>query len=205
MKTSHRIRHDASTQRGVVLISALLLLIVMTILALLMFRTNGVQELIAGNLREKQRALQSAEDAEEYAELWLSSVGALADSVPCTTAGVVAYGPTSIPSVCTSPVTTIDDAANATTVPWTIGGAEVGFTFFPGNKTTGVSDVTFQTTTGTANTYYEAPRFYIALLQNSANQALYQIDAWSWGATQNTTAVVETTYLVTASIANLTQ
>ena len=42
-----RTPYRPSAQRGVVLVSAMLLLIVMTILALYMFRSNGVQELIA--------------------------------------------------------------------------------------------------------------------------------------------------------------
>jgi type IV pilus assembly protein PilX len=198
MKASSRIFRNSSGQRGVILVSALLLLVVMTMLALLMFRTNGVQQLIAGNLRETQRAMQSAEDAEEYAELWLSTVGALTERVPCTTAGVVAYGPSSSPSVCTATVASIDDAANVITVPWTIGGSEVGFTFFPGSTASSSGDLTLSTTTPSQNSYYEPPRFYITQLTQTSNQALYQIDAWSYGATTNTTAVVESTYIVTA-------
>jgi len=38
---------------GVALISSLLLLLIITILALSMFRSFGTQERIAGNLREK--------------------------------------------------------------------------------------------------------------------------------------------------------
>ena len=59
-------------QRGVVLVSSLLLLIVVTIIALSMFRSFGIQEKIAGNVREKQRALQAAESAQVYAEVWLT-------------------------------------------------------------------------------------------------------------------------------------
>jgi len=42
-----------SPQRGMVLITALLLLIVVTILAVGMFRSFGLDEKIAGNTREK--------------------------------------------------------------------------------------------------------------------------------------------------------
>ena len=58
-----------------VLVSSLLLLIVVTIIALSMFRSFGIQEKIAGNMREKQRALQAAVSAEVYAEVWLQSNG----------------------------------------------------------------------------------------------------------------------------------
>jgi type IV pilus assembly protein PilX len=54
------------------LISSLLLLMIITILALSMFRGFGTQEKIAGNLREKERALHAAESAQQYGEWWLN-------------------------------------------------------------------------------------------------------------------------------------
>ena len=38
-----------------------------------MFRSFGLDEKIAGNMREKHRALTAAETAEQYAEWWLSN------------------------------------------------------------------------------------------------------------------------------------
>src|SRR5207237_2847533 len=61
-----------SGQRGMVLISSLLLLLIITILGVGMFRSFSVQEKVAGNVREKQRALQAAEIAQQYAEWWLA-------------------------------------------------------------------------------------------------------------------------------------
>jgi type IV pilus assembly protein PilX len=49
LSTSHR----KPLQGGMVLITALLLLIVVTILAVGMFRSFGLDEKIAGNMREK--------------------------------------------------------------------------------------------------------------------------------------------------------
>jgi len=91
------IQNAPRSQRGVVLISSLLLLLVVTIMALSMFRSFGMQEKIAGNVREKQRALQSANSAQQYAEWWLANQsgavfavsmgsGSAADVV-CTTCG----------------------------------------------------------------------------------------------------------------------
>ena len=60
-------------QRGLALVTALLLLIVVTIMALSMFRSFGIQERIAGNTRDKQRAINAAESAQQYAEYWLTS------------------------------------------------------------------------------------------------------------------------------------
>ena len=196
----------AARQRGVVLVSALLLLMVMTILALAMFRTNGVQEIIAGSVRDKQRALQTAEDAEQYGEIWLSTGGnVLTNSFDCKTTGLVAYTASSIPAICMLPVAAIDDAANVVTVPWTVGGNEVGFTFYPGAAgAAGSTGDLSVSSTGGADTYYQVPRFYIALLQSTSNQAMYRIDAWNWGGTQNTAAVVESNYVVTCTTCPLT-
>ena len=67
--------HRRARQSGMVLITALLLLIVVTILADGMFRSFGLDEKIAGNMREKHRALNAAETAEQYAEWWLANGG----------------------------------------------------------------------------------------------------------------------------------
>jgi Tfp pilus assembly protein PilX len=169
MKNTLRSHAPQAAQRGVVLISAILLLVVMTLLALAMFRSFGIQELIAGNVREKQRALQSAESAAQYAELWLTAPGnILTNSVDCstTTVGLVGYSATAVPYVCMKPVALIDTAGNVTSVPWKISGAEVGFTFFPGANTgagsggTSTGDM-IVSATGILNSYYQAPRFVV--------------------------------------------
>jgi type IV pilus assembly protein PilX len=199
------IHRPQSAQRGVVLISAILLLIVMTLLALGMFHSFGIQELIAGNVREKTRALQSAEAAEQYAEMWLTAPGnVLSNSVDCSAAsvGLVAYSATSVPYICMKPVAVIDDLLNVTSVPWTVNNAEVGFAFFPG-ATTGTGNMTVSTT-GILNSYYQVPRFYIGLVSYSATQALYRIDAWNYAATTTTPAVVESNYVVTCTTCSVT-
>ena len=68
MKTQHL---AAAPQRGFALMTSILLLFIITILALSMFRGFATQEHIAGNLREKERALHAATSAEQYAEWWL--------------------------------------------------------------------------------------------------------------------------------------
>src|SRR5262250_2857874 len=75
----------AHAQRGIALITSLLLLIIITLLAVSMFRSLGTQEKIAGNLREKDRALHAAESAQEYGEWWLlQGNNAAIGAVPCT-------------------------------------------------------------------------------------------------------------------------
>jgi type IV pilus assembly protein PilX len=200
---SPHIHGTRTAERGFVLIASILLLIVMTLLALAMFHSFGIQELIAGNVREKQRALQSAESAAQYAELWLTAPGnILSNSVDCSVVGVVAYNATSVPYICMKPLALIDDAANVTTVPWKISNTEVGFAFFPG-ATSGNGDMTVSTT-GVLNSYYQVPRFYIGLVSSSATQAMYRIDAWNYAATTTTPAVVESNYVVTCTTCSVT-
>jgi len=190
------------SQRGFVLIASLLLLLVMTLLALAMFHSFGIQELIAGNVREKQRALQSALAAEQYAEIWLTAPGnILTNTVDCSTLTLQAYSGTSVPYICLRPISAV---VNVTSVPWkNTNNTETGFAFFPGT-TTGTGDMAVSTTGG-LNSYYQVPRFYIGLLSATASQAVYRIDAWNWGGTTNTAAVVEANYTVVCGACSASQ
>ncbi len=53
------------------LITGLLLLVVVTVIAVTMFRSFGSEQQIAGNVREKQRAFNAAVSAQQYGEWWL--------------------------------------------------------------------------------------------------------------------------------------
>jgi Tfp pilus assembly protein PilX len=192
-------------ERGVVLIAALLLLVVLSILAMTMFRTNGVQELIAGNVREKQRALQTAMDAETYAEMVLSNMGNIQTPALynyCTSVGIVAYSASSVPTFCENTLQSlVGTTVSLTTVPWINTSAspagEVGYTFYPG-PAGGTDDMSISATAG-ANTFLQVPRFYISYLGVVQNQAYYQIDAWNYASTINTAAEVEGMYVVTCT------
>ncbi len=129
-------------QRGMVLVSSLLLLLVVTMIAITMFHSFGTQERIASNVREKQRALHAAESAQQYAEWWLSMGNGTS---PITCAAAV-----------TAPVGQICDTklADPTKVPWQVSGAETGVIYAP-------PDMTVSTTVA-AGTYYKSPSFYIA-------------------------------------------
>ena len=72
-------------QNGFVLIASLLILIVMTVLAVSMFHSVGLQEQMAGNLREKARAFQVAQSTLQYLEYLLASgASSLAQSTSCS-------------------------------------------------------------------------------------------------------------------------
>lgn len=177
----------ARAQRGMALISALLLLMVVTIMAVSMFRSYGMQEKIAGNTREKQRAVNAAISAQNYAEWFLSSSGTSSPSVACT-----AKVPANSAQICNAVL------ADFATVPWNAG---VWYTPFTTNQSNGVQAVVSATpTTGTIGSYYSTPMFYITDLGQwpivNPKGELYQIDALGWGGTPNAVAVVESTYLI---------
>ena len=176
-------------QRGMVLVTALLMLIVVTILALAMFRSFGLDEKIAGNLREKQRALSAAETAEQFAEYWLTTGGGSANSPLITCTSVVAA---SVPQICTNAL------ASAASVPWQSGGNPVGVTYTPS-----VPSLMNVTTSPVLGSYYATPAFYVQYLGTNANGTLYQIDAQGYGGSPDTVAVVESTYIVQTSVKDL--
>ena len=169
------------------LISALLLLSVVTILALGMFRGFGVQEQIAGNLREKQRALHAAETAQQYAEWWLTRAGnAAASAVECNS---LLSANLNQGQICSNPLT------NVTSPPWQVDSVDVGVTFNPRNAMR-------VTTTSARETYYKTPRFYIAYVGLSADGQgeVYQIDAVGYGGNSTAVAVVESTFAVRSGV-----
>jgi type IV pilus assembly protein PilX len=186
------------SQRGMVLISSLLLLIVVTIIALSMFRSFGIQEKIAGNMREKQRALSAAVTAEEFGETWLMN-NATSASVQCV-AGVL-NGNVGQGQICNTATALKSMVPNGdvTTVPWTIGGAPVGVTYLPTGMS--VSATTSYSAASVANpTYYGTPTYYISDMGASADPSIpgevYQIDAYGYGGASGTVAEVESTYVV---------
>jgi type IV pilus assembly protein PilX len=176
-------------QRGVVLVTSLLLLIVVTILAISMFRSFGLDEKIAGNVREKQRALNAAETAEQYAEYWLAS-GNGGAAVTCTGMVTALVG-----QVCSSGA-----LPNFVALPWQYSGANVGVTYAPSAP----AAMNITTTPG-QGTYYYTPMFYITYLgpTGTGNGKIYQIDAAAYGGSPDTAAVVESTYLVQSSVSCL--
>ncbi|MEA3097759.1 pilus assembly PilX family protein [Caballeronia mineralivorans] len=171
-------------QKGMVLVTSLLLLIVVTLLAVGMFRSFGLDEKIAGNVREKHRALNAAETAEQYAEYWLATVG----GTPITCAApFVSINPG---QVCTNLL------ANPAQIPWT-----AGVNYIP----TVTSAMNVTGVNGGQGAYYNNPAFYIAYLGVSPSGlgSIYQIDAVGYGGSVDTAAVVEATYIVQSSTKDL--
>jgi type IV pilus assembly protein PilX len=181
-------------QRGIVLVSSLLLLLVVTILALAMFRGFGIQEKIAGNTKEKQRALQAAETAQQYAEQWLSSPGN-ATAAPTTCVDLLSAN-TGKGQICKNKLPDIvNGVGNIAKLSWQVNGADVGVTYKPPGMVSG--------DTTSADNYANPPRFYISDMGSSADPTspgeVFQVDAVGYGGSASTAAVVESTYVVYAT------
>jgi type IV pilus assembly protein PilX len=176
-----------SAQRGMVLVSSLLLLLIVTIFAVSMFRSFGIEERIAGNTRDKERARASAMTALQYAEWWITQ-GNWANASPCAPALLNAPAQ----SICLqgSGLNALIPNGDVSVVPWRSGGQEIGTQYTP---------TTMNVTNAAAADYYLGPpRFYISFI-STVNQPLncgnlYQIDAWSYGSSSSTVAVVESVF-----------
>ncbi len=177
----------ARRERGMALITSLLLLLIMTILALSMFRGFGSQEKIAGNLREKARAVHAAESAQQYAEWWLlqgnnAAIGSVTCSSPLLNANL-GQG-----EICNQRL--------PLNLPWNIGVA-----YTPPNMNV-IPNPSSLTVNVSNESYYAAPGFYIEDLGIAADLAgeAYRIDAYGYGGSATTVAIVESTYEVSQGI-----
>lgn len=163
---------------GFVLVASLLILVVLTVIAVAMFRSFGMQERMAGNLREKTRALEAANSALSYAEWWLSQSNANT-GVACTGAP----SPADSARVCTNPITSPANLSN-----WTV-------------ATSYALPSATVSTSGGAGTYYAGPQFHIQYLGPDAtkNATVYLITALGYGGNASAVAVVQSTYAFTAT------
>ncbi len=213
-KVRQSVRPPRALQRGVALISALLLLMIITILALSMFRSFPTQEKIAGNVREKERAFHAANSALQYAEYWLMAGNNIAsgDVVCGAEAPPLPTAPIDQGQICSNVLYTYPPAApgliaNVNNVPWVVGGgttANVGIQYVPNGMP--VQSGTGVSTVGTDTTYYSAPVYYIADLgaAGDGQGEAYQIDAYAYAGSAATVAVVESIYEVAQGVVNRT-
>lgn len=184
-------------QRGMALLSSLLLLMIITLMALAMFRGVNTGEKIAGNLREKDRALHSAEAAQQYGEWWLLQGSNVAiGSVPCAAGVLTATSLNPNGQIC-APGQTAQVMFGDMTLPanWTI-----RTEYLP----QGMS-VTYGTPGANGDVAYaQVPAFYISDLGLAADGAgeAYQVAAYGFGASTGSIAVVESVYEVQQGVVN---
>jgi type IV pilus assembly protein PilX len=178
-----------------VLVSSLLLLLVVTILAVTMFRSFGIQSKIAGNIREKERATHAAEQAQQYAEWWLSNNSA---SVPVACNALLSAN-LNEGQICSNTPALSFDVTSVATVPWQIAGNDVGVTYTP-------AGMNVQPVNPVADSYSQQPRFYVSDLGLGADGLgeVYEIDSVGYGGNVNvpTVSVVRSTYEITPGVIN---
>jgi type IV pilus assembly protein PilX len=179
-----RLATASARQQGMALITSLLLLLVVTILAVSMFRSFGIEGKIAGNVREKQRALMAAEDAQQFAEWWLSQgTPATLTGAPCSQ---MLDGNAGETQVCSNPLLN----AMGGSTPVTNVKAWPYFTAYKPKNMTVLAN--------TLGNYYKSPGFYISYMGHASGSSdlVFLVDAVGYGADANTVAVVESTFAV---------
>ena len=166
------------------LVTSLLLLVIITMLALSMFRSFGTQEKIAGNLREKERALHAAKSALQYAEWWLLQNNNTAAGAIACTAGSNARDP-HLGQICS---TRRDSWPAEIQQPCPRPGQG---DLQPQNMVLVGQPLVADNPALLRYTYFLYRRSRRGL--RTAGEA-YQIDAFGYGSSQTTVAVVESTY-----------
>jgi type IV pilus assembly protein PilX len=194
-------------QHGVVLVSSLLLLLVVTIMALSIFRSFGIQERIAGNVREKQRALQVANSTQLYAEWWLANQSSapyavsanIASSADVTCTNTLLDANLGTTQICSNTLTLLSGVSAAA---WPSSSTNVGVAYTPPEMN--ISGLAVNDA-AVSDVYYARPRFYIADVGGLATGRgeVYQIDAYSYGLSANTVSVVESTVSITCVVCNV--
>jgi type IV pilus assembly protein PilX len=147
-------------------------------------------------MRDKQRALNAAETAEQFAETWLSQ-GNGTNGSACT--GIVSAN-AGQSRVCSNSLMSSVPNNDVTVLPWAIGGTPVGVQYLPAVTNN------MNVTSITSPDYYSGtPIFYIQYVGASPGGlgSIYQIDAAGYGGTANTAAVVESTFLVQTNVKDL--
>jgi type IV pilus assembly protein PilX len=185
----------ARAQRGMALLSSLLLLMIVTLMALAMFRGVNTGEKIAGNLREKDRALHAAESAQQYGEWWLLQGSNVAvGSITCAANVLTATSLNPNGQICAvgqNAQTMFGDMTLPTN--WSI-----RTEYQPVGMGVGAL--------GTNNdvAYAFVPAFYISDLGLAADGAgeAYQVAAYGYGASTGSIAVVESVYEVQQGVVN---
>ena len=189
-----RRRRSQAAQRGFVLVTGMLFLVVLTLLGLAMFRGTGLMDRISANTRDKQRAFEAAESALQYAEWWLGNGGGGQGST-CSGMGKVSGMTKANVHTCSNPL----PAAYTATVPFSD-----AFTYTPpGIQATGGGGMS--STNASDVNYAFLPGFYIEYLGLNANgtKQYYQVTAYGTGGNSDTASVVRSTYAVTTSVKSL--
>lgn len=171
-------------QSGIALVTCMLILVMLTLLAIAMFRGYGLQQKIAGNTREKERAFQAAESALQYGEYWLLQ-GTAGTGSTCT--GAIAIRSDADMRVCTNPLQNPADPDN-----W----AAASYYNPPAMKVNAGGGIA---TDGNGNldiNYAKTPALYISYLGMAPDgeRRLYLVTGAGYGGSSGTTSVVQSVF-----------
>ena len=183
--------------RGIALVTALVILLILTLIGLTMFRGFGLQQKIAGNTREKERAFQAAQNALEFGEWWLvnGTQGTSRPSTggPCASSQSTAVTTQSAMFVCSGALATPSDPST-----WP---AVLSYTPPPMVVKAGGGTTTDAYKNSDIN-YSQAPGIYInfqnRVIDSRGNTTnVYTVTAVGFGGSNNATSVVQSVYAVT--------
>jgi type IV pilus assembly protein PilX len=193
-------------QRGVALIASLIIMLLITIVALSIMRGNNLFEKMAGNTRERQRALQSAQSALQYAETWIATTAVSAPSSltagTCSTTAAL----TTMQVCNVDPTSSSSGIANIQYFPYQIPGICVAPANSPGGVIT--SGATCKNTAVTPNVgdvyYAQDPgvNIYLVGTMKSTGQLVFKVTAIGYGGstgTNATVAIVQSLYALGSS------
>ena len=175
---------------GIALVTCLLILVMLTLLAISMFRGFGLQTKIAANTREKKRAFEAAQSTLQYGEYWLA-LGTAGTGVNCTTTATIATD--ADVRVCSNVVVNAADPVNwigaLSYTPSAMRVASGGGVATDGN---GNADIN----------YAKTPSLYLSYMGLAPDglQMLYSVTAAGFGGSGSTTAVVQSVFATTSKV-----
>lgn len=172
--TNHSV-HRPTGQTGLALVSALLMLVIITLLGVSLFLGVTLQQQAAGNSLQKTRALEAAQSSIKVAENWLDTATGRQTPLSCTSNVNVFRICAMAPASPADPGTWISSGATQVNLP--------SFTGYAGPPTVWITYLG-RATMGPGN--------------------LYQIDAQSYSGNKNTMAVIQTVYYVGGNMRNTT-
>lgn len=175
-------------QKGFVLYTALIMLVIMSLLAIYMYKGFIQDQKISGNLREKERAIDAATTALDNVEYWLAQpgntyTGNFITGVSCSSANQSG----SAYVVCSNAL------ANPTTLPWS------------SSNTFSHSYISVNASGG-QNKYAAGTNVYIQYLgsvdsgpSSPADTATYLVTATAQGGNATAATVIQSVYQVQAT------
>ena len=183
-------------QGGFTLFASLIFLVLLTILGIAMLSGFTQDQLMAGNVREKARALDSAQTLLNSAQSWMAVPGntyvggGWITGQDCSSLSPITVSNTSINQVICS-----NAISNPAALPW----ADFSMASTPTGMTVSA--------TGGVNTYAGNPSYHIQYIGNSSSNpptAIYKVTATGTGGNGDAVAVVQAVYEVKATSIDIT-